>query len=233
MPRGGWCWPTRCTTRSGFRPQAVIDLATLTGGDRHRARQPPGGAVRQRRRAAGPGAGGRGDGGRAGLADADRGAAPGATSTAPSPTCKQCATGPACLPDACHAAAFLREFAGPAPWAHLDIAGMDGARRGRCAGAARGQRLRRPAARPPRLAVFRALADGRYRLLPPHADAAGPGAAEAARPGAVDRRARRCCWPAARSGSRRWMPRSGSARTRTGCRMAPRPAATRRCSRSG
>jgi leucyl aminopeptidase len=34
------------------------------------------------------------------------------------------------LPDACHAAAFLREFAGaetPAdiPWAHLDIAGMD------------------------------------------------------------------------------------------------------------
>jgi leucyl aminopeptidase len=34
------------------------------------------------------------------------------------------------LPDACHAAAFLREFAAPEegaaiPWAHLDIAGMD------------------------------------------------------------------------------------------------------------
>jgi leucyl aminopeptidase len=28
-------------------------------------------------------------------------------------------------PDACHAAAFLREFAGPTPWLHLDIAGMD------------------------------------------------------------------------------------------------------------
>lgn len=29
------------------------------------------------------------------------------------------------VPDACHAAAFLREFAGKRPWAHLDIAGMD------------------------------------------------------------------------------------------------------------
>jgi leucyl aminopeptidase len=30
------------------------------------------------------------------------------------------------IPDACHAAAFLREFAGDgAPWAHLDIAGVD------------------------------------------------------------------------------------------------------------
>ena len=28
-------------------------------------------------------------------------------------------------PDACHAAAFLREFAGDTPWAHLDIAGVD------------------------------------------------------------------------------------------------------------
>ena len=28
-------------------------------------------------------------------------------------------------PDACHAAAFLREFVGDTPWAHLDIAGMD------------------------------------------------------------------------------------------------------------
>ncbi len=37
---------------------------------------------------------------------------------------KQCASGQR-QPDACHAAAFLREFAGPAPWAHLDIAGVD------------------------------------------------------------------------------------------------------------
>jgi leucyl aminopeptidase len=29
------------------------------------------------------------------------------------------------IPDACHAAAFLREFAGDGPWAHLDIAGVD------------------------------------------------------------------------------------------------------------
>jgi leucyl aminopeptidase len=29
------------------------------------------------------------------------------------------------LPDACHAAAFLREFAGEVPWAHCDIAGVE------------------------------------------------------------------------------------------------------------
>jgi leucyl aminopeptidase len=29
------------------------------------------------------------------------------------------------IPDACHAASFLREFAGDVPWAHLDIAGVD------------------------------------------------------------------------------------------------------------
>ena len=37
---------------------------------------------------------------------------------------KQCASG-RLLPDACHAAAFLREFAGDCPWAHLDIAGVE------------------------------------------------------------------------------------------------------------
>ncbi len=36
---------------------------------------------------------------------------------------KQCCAGPL-LPDASHAAAFLREFAGDTPWAHLDIAGV-------------------------------------------------------------------------------------------------------------
>jgi leucyl aminopeptidase len=29
------------------------------------------------------------------------------------------------MPDACHAAAFLREFVGDTPWAHLDIAGVE------------------------------------------------------------------------------------------------------------
>jgi leucyl aminopeptidase len=29
------------------------------------------------------------------------------------------------LPDACHAAAFLREFVGGTTWAHLDIAGVE------------------------------------------------------------------------------------------------------------
>jgi leucyl aminopeptidase len=31
------------------------------------------------------------------------------------------------VPDACHAAAFLREFVGEAPWVHLDIAGVEAA----------------------------------------------------------------------------------------------------------
>jgi leucyl aminopeptidase len=44
---------------------------------------------------------------------------------------KQCAPsgsgawGGRLLPDASHAAAFLREFVGHIPWAHLDIAGVD------------------------------------------------------------------------------------------------------------
>jgi len=37
---------------------------------------------------------------------------------------RQCTSG-RLQPDACLAAAFLREFAGDCPWAHLDIAGMD------------------------------------------------------------------------------------------------------------
>ncbi len=37
---------------------------------------------------------------------------------------RHCGTGPR-QPDACIAAAFLREFVGPVPWAHLDIAGME------------------------------------------------------------------------------------------------------------
>jgi len=37
---------------------------------------------------------------------------------------RQCAPAGPLLPDACHAAAFLREFVGLLPWAHLDIAGV-------------------------------------------------------------------------------------------------------------
>ena len=37
---------------------------------------------------------------------------------------RQCLTGRR-QPDACHAAAFLREFVGDTPWAHLDIAGVE------------------------------------------------------------------------------------------------------------
>ena len=37
---------------------------------------------------------------------------------------RHCLTG-RLLPDACHAAAFLREFAEGTPWAHLDIAGVE------------------------------------------------------------------------------------------------------------
>jgi leucyl aminopeptidase len=37
---------------------------------------------------------------------------------------RHCTTG-RLQPDACHAAAFLREFVGDTPWAHLDIAGME------------------------------------------------------------------------------------------------------------
>jgi leucyl aminopeptidase len=40
------------------------------------------------------------------------------------------------IPDACHAAAFLREFAGDTPWAHLDIAGVDTAEKAHALGPA-------------------------------------------------------------------------------------------------
>jgi leucyl aminopeptidase len=37
---------------------------------------------------------------------------------------RQCVPGRG-QPDACQAAAFLREFAGETPWVHLDIAGVE------------------------------------------------------------------------------------------------------------
>ncbi|WP_052388814.1 leucyl aminopeptidase family protein [Belnapia moabensis] len=106
-----------------FKPQAVLDLATLTGAivtalGAHRAglfgtdagllaqAQAAGEAVGERLWPMPIGARHRED-----LASAIA-------------DLKQCASGQR-QPDACHAAAFLREFAGPAPWAHLDIAGVD------------------------------------------------------------------------------------------------------------
>lgn len=108
-----------------FRPQALLDLATLTGSvvtalGHHRAGlfgndAALGAAVA----AAGEVVGERlwplpiGERHRADLA----------SDIADLKQCVPAGQGP--QPDASHAAAFLREFVGGLPWAHLDIAGMD------------------------------------------------------------------------------------------------------------
>jgi leucyl aminopeptidase len=113
-----------------FRPQAMLDLATLTGSvivalGHHRAglfgNDAALGALAA---AAGEAMGERlwplpiGERHRADL-DSDIA------------DLRQCAPhgsgawGGRLLPDACHAAAFLREFVGQIPWAHLDIAGVE------------------------------------------------------------------------------------------------------------
>ena len=108
-----------------FRPQAMLDLATLTGSvvtalGHHRAGlfgndAALGAAVA----AAGEGVGERlwplpiGERHRADLK----------SEIADLKQCMPAGRGP--QPDASHAAAFLREFAGGLPWAHLDIAGVD------------------------------------------------------------------------------------------------------------
>ncbi|MDO9711084.1 leucyl aminopeptidase family protein [Paracraurococcus lichenis] len=105
-----------------FRPAAMLDLATLTGAvvtalGHHRAGMfGTDAALMAQAAAAGEAVGERlwrlpiGERHRedlkSGIADL-----------------KQCLSG-RLLPDASHAAAFLREFAGEAPWAHLDIAGV-------------------------------------------------------------------------------------------------------------
>ncbi len=116
----------------GFRPRAVVDLATLTGAivsalGHHRAGLFGNDAsLMSSLAAAGDGVGEAlwpmpiGEGHRADLRSA----------IADLRQCVPSAQGaggwPArFIPDACHAAAFLREFAGDAPWAHLDIAGVD------------------------------------------------------------------------------------------------------------
>ena len=106
-----------------FRPRALVDVATLTGAivvalGRHMAGlfanddalaalvREAGAAVGERvwRMPIGEGH----------VADLESGIA----------DLRQCASG-RFLPDACHAAAFLRAFAGAVPWAHLDIAGVE------------------------------------------------------------------------------------------------------------
>ncbi|MBE9604012.1 leucyl aminopeptidase family protein [Acetobacteraceae bacterium H6797] len=119
--------------RTAFRPEAIIDLATLTGaivtalGHQRAGLFGNDAPLMAALAAAGEATGERlwpmpiGEGHRAALESdiAD---------------IKQCGTpvrdGSAgwpqkFLPDACHAAAFLREFAGDGPWAHLDIAGVE------------------------------------------------------------------------------------------------------------
>jgi leucyl aminopeptidase len=115
---------------TAFRPRAVFDLATLTGAvvtalGHHRAGlYGTDAALMTAAAAAGEAVGERlwplpigarhRDDLRSDIADL-RQCAPAGSGAA----------GGRLLPDACHAAAFLREFAGAAPWAHLDIAGVD------------------------------------------------------------------------------------------------------------
>ena len=107
-----------------FKPQALLDLATLTGSvvtalGHHRAGligndTVLGAAVA----AAGEVVGER-------LWPLPIGEAHRRDLDSPIADLRQCAPAAPLLPDASHAAAFLREFVGNLPWAHLDIAGMD------------------------------------------------------------------------------------------------------------
>jgi leucyl aminopeptidase len=118
--------------RTRFRPRAMLDLATLTGSvvtalGHHRAGLFGSDAALMGAVAAAGEAVGEpvwplpiGEGHRADLA----------SDIADLRQCVPAARGEGgwaarFLPDACHAAAFLREFAGAAAWAHLDIAGVD------------------------------------------------------------------------------------------------------------
>jgi leucyl aminopeptidase len=105
-----------------FRPRALVDLATLTGAvtvalGRHRAGlfgSDP--ALLAQLKAAGAAVG-------EPLWPLPIGAAHREDLRSDIADLKQCGTG-RLLPDASHAAAFLREFVGTTPWAHLDIAGV-------------------------------------------------------------------------------------------------------------
>jgi leucyl aminopeptidase len=108
---------------SRFAPRAVVDLATLTGAivtalGHHRAGLfGNDGALAAALAAAGEAVGEH-------LWPMPIGEAHREDLTSDIADIRQCQSG-RFLPDASHAAAFLREFAGEAPWAHLDIAGVD------------------------------------------------------------------------------------------------------------
>lgn len=104
-----------------FKPRAIIDLATLTGAivtalGHHRAGLFGNDAALQAKLAAAGEAVGEP------LWPMPIGARHREDLKSDIADLKQCLHGR--QPDACHAAAFLREFAGEAPWAHLDIAGV-------------------------------------------------------------------------------------------------------------
>lgn len=107
-----------------FKPQAMLDLATLTGSvitalGHHRAGLfGNDAALGAALAAAGEAVGER-------LWPLPIGEAHRRDLDSPIADLRQCAPAGPMLPDACHAAAFLREFVGNLPWAHLDIAGMD------------------------------------------------------------------------------------------------------------
>jgi len=106
-----------------YKPQAVIDLATLTGAivtalGHHRAGLFDNDAALAAHVAAAGASVGE-DVWRMPIADAHR-----EDINSDIADLRNCLTG-RMLPDACHAAAFLREFAGDTPWAHLDIAGVE------------------------------------------------------------------------------------------------------------
>ncbi len=106
-----------------FRPQAMLDLATLTGAivtalGHHRAGLfGTDAALLAQVAAAGEAVGER-------VWPMPIGARHREDLASDIADLKQCASGRG-QPDACHAAAFLREFVGDTPWAHLDIAGVE------------------------------------------------------------------------------------------------------------
>ena len=108
---------------AGFRPRAVIDLATLTGSiitalGHHRAGLFGNDAALMAAAAAAGEAVGEP------LWPMPIGARHREDLASDIADLKQCASG-RMQPDACHAAAFLREFVGERCWAHLDIAGVE------------------------------------------------------------------------------------------------------------
>jgi leucyl aminopeptidase len=110
---------------AALKPRAMVDLATLTGAivralGHHRAGLYGNDeSLAARCMAAGEAVGER-------LWPMPIGAALRADLASDIADLRQCApSGGGPLPDAGHAAAFLREFAGTVPWAHLDIAGVE------------------------------------------------------------------------------------------------------------